>query len=174
MKKIMLFIAIMSMTLTFAQSKQVDKILNDSKNEVSTVYSDSKQVASIVYKDVKSLSPKVESAIKLLATELKTTTNALWDILVRQQLVGAIAILLCLIGTILSWIHFWYRFNVACENRWGVRGCAHYELSCIMCAAISIAGSVLTIMHFNDMLTGFINPEFGALKTIADLAIKLK
>ena len=97
MKTKILFIALMTMTLSFAQSKQVDKLLDSSEDGVSTVYNDSKQAVSTVYNDVKSLSPKVESAIKSLATELKTTTNALWDILVKQQLVWSIAILLGLI-----------------------------------------------------------------------------
>ena len=172
--KLLLIITIMSMTLSFAQSKQVDKILDTSKDGVSTVYNDGKQAVSTVYNDVKSLSPKVESAIKSLATELKTTTNALWDILVKQQLVWSIAILLGLIGTILSWIHFWYRFKIACENDWGRYGSAYYEFICIMCAGISIVGSILVVTHFNDMLTGFINPSYGALKTIVQVAHSLK
>ena len=174
MKTKILFIALMTITLSFAQSKQVDKILDTSKDGVSTVYNDGKQAVSTVYNDVKSLSPKVESAIKSLATELKTTTNALWVILVRQQLVWSIAILLGLIGTILSWIHFWYRFKIACENDWGRYGSAHYEFICIMCAGISIVGSILVVTHFNDMLTGFINPSYGALKTIVQVAHSLK
>jgi hypothetical protein len=174
MKKILLFVAIMSMTLTFAQSKNVNKLLDNSEQGISTVYKDGTAVVKTVYKDVKSLSPKIESALKSLATELKTTTNALWDILVRQQLVWSIVILLGLIGTILSWIHFWYRFEIACKNNWGGRNYVHYELVCLMCAGMSIVGSVLVIIHFNDMLTGFINPEFGVLKTIVEIAIKLK
>ena len=174
MKKIILFIALMTMTLSFAQSKQVDKILDSSEDGVSTVYNDGKQAVSTVYNDVKSLSPKVESAIKSLATELKTTTNALWIILVRQQLVLSIAILLGLIGTILSWIHFWYRFKIACENNWGRSGSSHYELICVMCAGISIVGSYIAVLHFNEMLTGFINPEFSAIMTIIDVAKGLK
>ena len=34
--------------------------------------------------------------------------------------------------------------------------------------------SYLSIIHFADMLTGFINPEFGAMKNILDLALTLK
>jgi len=172
--KVILFIAIMSMTPTFVQSKNVDKLLNNSEKGVTTVYKDGATVVKTVYKDVKSLSPKIESALKSLATELKTTVDNLWVILVRQQLVWSIAILLCLITTVLSWIHFWYRFQKACDNHWGRDGSGHYEVSCIMCAAMSIAGSVLVVIHFNDMLTGFINPEFGALKTIAEVATQLK
>ena len=103
MKKIILFIALMTMTLSFAQSKQVDKLLNNSKDGVSTVYNDGKQAVSTVYNDVKSLSPKVESAIKSLATELKTTTNALWIILVRQQLVWSIGFLILTLTSIFNW-----------------------------------------------------------------------
>lgn len=39
---------------------------------------------------------------------------------------------------------------------------------------ICIGLSVLSIIHFPDMLTGFINPEFGAMKNIAELALQLK
>lgn len=37
-----------------------------------------------------------------------------------------------------------------------------------------IALSYFSFIHFSDMLTGFINPEFGALKTIVEVATKLK
>ena len=102
MKKILLFIALMTMTLSFAQSKQVDKILDTSKDEVSTVYKDGTAVVKTVYNDAKSLSPKVESAIKSLATELKTTTNALWVILVRQQLVWSIGFLILTLSALFN------------------------------------------------------------------------
>ena len=109
MKKIILFIALMTMTLSFAQSKQVDKLLDNSKDGVSTVYNDGKQAVSTVYNDVKSLSPKVESAIKSLATELKTTTNALWVILVRQQLVWSIGFLILTLSALFNWFIFYKR-----------------------------------------------------------------
>jgi hypothetical protein len=34
--------------------------------------------------------------------------------------------------------------------------------------------SVFSFYHFSDMLTGFLNPEFGALKTIVEVAKQLK
>ena len=110
MKTKILFIALMTMTLSFAQSKQVDKILDTSKDGVSTVYNDGKQAVSTVYNDVKSLSPKVESAIKSLATELKTTTNALWIILVKQQLVWSIGFLILTLTSVINWFIFYKRY----------------------------------------------------------------
>ena len=220
MKKIILFIALMTMTLSFAQSKQVDKILDTSKDGVSTAYNDSKQAVSTVYNDIKSLSPKVESAIKSLATELKTTTNALWVILVRQQLVWSICFLILTLSALLNWFLFYKRnLNKLNENDFiigkkpifgdilntnydryytkyddDIRGKMYIKsdtptgeeditlpitnpnniwfkyLHLIIC--IGLSG--LSIWHFSDMLTGFINPEFGALKTIVEVATKLK
>ena len=147
---------------------------NDTKEAAKEVYSDSKSVVTTVYKDAKSLAPKIESSIKSLAKGLKVGAESVWDILVKQQLVWSLSILLGVIATIISWIHFWYRYGIACENDWGRNGSANYEVTCIMTALIAISGSVLSVMHFNTMLTGFINPEFGAMKNIAELALQLK
>ena len=220
MKTKILFIALMTMTLSFAQSKQVDKILDTSKDGVSTVYNDGKQAVSTVYNDVKSLSPKVESAIKSLATELKTTTNALWVILVKQQLVWSICFLILTLSALLNWFIFYKRnlnkltekdFIIGKKPIFGdilntnydkyyakydddLRGRMYIKsdkptgeedillpitnpnniwfkyLHLIIC--IGLSG--LSIYHFSNMLTGFIHPEFGALKTIAEVASKLK
>jgi len=222
--KFLLFIAIMSITLTFAQSKQVDKLLNNSKDGVNTVYKDGAAVVKTVYNDAKSLSPKIESALKSLATELKTTTNALWDILVKQQLVWSICFLILTISALFNWYLFYKRTQTIPKNiTWitltrdmigdvinpnydsyykdrkddirgkmyinGVVGKEEYscpqnpsnieitilqDLFRYLHLIICIGLSGLSIYHFSDMLTGFINPEFGALKTIAEIAIKLK
>lgn len=39
---------------------------------------------------------------------------------------------------------------------------------------ICVTLSVFSFYHFSDMVTGYINPEFGALKTIAEVASKIK
>lgn len=201
------------MTLSFAQSKQVDKILDTSKDGVSKVYNDGKQAVSTVYNDVKSLSPKVESAIKSLATELKTTTDALWNILVRQQLVWSIGFLILTLTSIFNWYLFYKRnlnsnlkydkvkvinqklfykegatesdakqYPNSCGSSY--RNIEEEELQLIpnstlpnfkyLHLIICIGLSGLSIYHFSDMLTGFINPSYGALKTIVQVAHSLK
>lgn len=234
MKKIILFIALMTMTLSFAQSlsskdeENIEKIYNSSEKSVSTIYNDSKQAVSTVYNDVKSLSPKVESAIKSLATELKTTTNALWIILVRQQLVWSICFLILTLSALFNWYLFYKRTQVISKNiKWvtlerdmigdiinpkfdsyyfkkineypgdirtkefvkGVIGREEYscpELSGnleqtpiqhlfkYVHLTLCLTLSYFSFIHFSDMLTGIINPEFGALKTIVEVATKLK
>lgn len=217
MKKIILFIALMTMTLSFAQSKQVDKLLDSSENGVSTVYNDGKQAVSTVYNDVKSLSPKVESAIKSLATELKTTTNALWVILVRQQLVWSICFLILTLSALFNWYLFYKRnlnnklteqdfvkgkkinkeseknpdyssyasLNETRSQKYIFKDSSEEEILIpiinpnniwfkYLHLTICLTLSYFSFIHFSDMLTGFINPEFGALKTIVEVATKLK
>ena len=224
MKKLLLFIVNMSMTLTFAQEKQIDKVLDNSEKGVSTVYNDGKAVVQTIYSDAKKLSPKIESAIKSLATELKTTTDMLWVILVRQQLVWSIGFLILTLTSIFNWFLFYKRnLNIRLTEQDFVKGKksiiddilnpiydnfyakreeykddprsqatikgiiegAEEEilipivnpnnnsfkyLHLIICLGLS----GLSIYHFSDMLTGFINPEFGALKTIVQVASSLK
>jgi hypothetical protein len=40
--------------------------------------------------------------------------------------------------------------------------------------AICIAMSAFSIFHFGDMLTGFMNPEYGAMKDVLLVALKIK
>lgn len=220
MKKIILFIALMTIPLSFAQSKQVDKLLDNSEKGVSTVYKDGTAVVKTIYNDIKLLSPKVESAIKSLATKLKTTTNTLWIILVRQQLVWSIGFLILTLSTLFNWYMFYKRnLNKLEENNFiigkkpvfgeilntnydkyytkyddDLRGKMYIKSDTptgeedtllyitnpnnnwfkYLHLTICIGLSGLSIYHFSDMLTGFINPEFGALKTIVEVATKLK
>lgn len=224
MKLKLLFVLLMTMTLSFAQSKQVDKIIDNSKDGVSTAYNDGREAVSTVYNDVKSMSPKVESAIKSLAEQFKTTTNALWVILVKQQLVWSICFLILTLTSIFNWWLFYkrnlnidlkdsdyiigekdiigdvpnpqyekyyaersdykndirskvfiqgpiggkenillFKGDIKLENNW------FKYLHLIICITLS----VFSFYHFGDMLTGFFNPEYGALQTIMKVATKL-
>lgn len=215
--KLLLIIAIMSMTLTFAQEKQVDQVLNDSKQGVSTVYNDGKSVVQTIYSDAKKLSPKVEQAVSSLAQSLKTTSENLWTILVKQQKVWSIGFLILTLASLINWVLFYKRNLNLKEIKYekveitnkerkllpplertlkDVENYSHlnpkYEdvevrdiklipiptsniskfkyLHLIICLCLS----GLSIWNFGDMLTGFINPEYGALKTIVQVASSLK
>lgn len=224
MKKLVLFIAIMSMTLTFAQEKQVNQVLNNSKQGVSTVYNDGKSVVQTIYSDAKKLSPKVEQAVSSLAESLKTTSENVWSILVRQQLVWSIGFLILTLTSIFNWLLFYKRnlnikltgdcfikgkksiiedvLNPRYDNFYasreeykndprsqatikGVIEGAEEEILLpivdpnntwfkYLHLTICLGLSGLSIYHFSDMLTGFINPSYGALKTIVQVAQTLK
>jgi hypothetical protein len=212
MKLKLLFVALMTMTLSFAQEKQVDKIIDNSKDGVSTVYNDGKEAVSTVYKDVKSMSPKVEEAVKSLAEQFKTTTNALWNILVKQQLVWSLCFLILTLTSIFNWWLFYKKNFYKLKESEYTKGLKYINtrernpdykshadknearslyflqesqeiliplrqskikwfkyLHLVICITLS----VFSFYHFSDMLTGFFNPEYGALQTIMKIATKL-
>jgi hypothetical protein len=223
MKLKLLFVALMTMTLSFAQEKQVDKIIDNSKDGVSTVYNDGKEAVSTVYKDVKSMSPKVEEVVKSmspkveevvksLAEQFKTTTNALWNILVKQQLVWSICFLILTLTSIFNWWLFYKKNFYKLKESEYTKGLKYINtrernpdykphadknrakslyylqepqeiliplrqskikwfkyLHLVICITLS----VFSFYHFSDMLTGFFNPEYGALQTIMKIATKL-
>jgi len=54
------------------------------------------------------------------------------------------------------------------SKEYGMSGFKYLHL--VICILLSL----LSFYHFNDMLTGFMNPEFGAMKTIAEIASQIK
>jgi len=69
----------------FTQAKTADVIVEHTADGVSTVYSDGKQVVKTAYEEIKNVSPQVKQAFQSLATEMKVTTDYLWDVLIKQQ-----------------------------------------------------------------------------------------
>lgn len=150
-----------------------DKIANTASNAISTVYGDTKSTVTQVYSDLKEgakyVSPKLEEAIKSLANGLKVGAGEVWDIVVQQQYVYSWCILLILLATVGSWFHFWYRYGIWQKTEEG-----SFLFGCILTFCIAASGTMLTGFHFYDMMTGFLNPRFGAMKSIAEIAVQIK
>lgn len=136
-----------------------------------------------VYNDVKSAinttSPKIAEAIKTISKQLKVTSDKVWDILVKQQRVWSIGFLIGEILTIWCWCHFWYRVKDGQKENWGLENSrknqdSSYAVSAWITFVLAAFFSVISLLNFNTMLTGFINPEYGAMKTIAEVAQSLK
>lgn len=222
MKKLLLFVLLFTIITPIYSEEKLD-------NYSETLQTTSKGIET-VYDDVKSMSPKISKALTSLSKELKVGVNALWDILVKQQLVWSIVFLMLTITSIFNWFIFYYKnfkkYNPKdlkigqeeylfktenpefCQEYYDKykdkssvyqaekqdirfkktidkvlkRDCYIYPnsesnglkyfkyLHLLICLILSI----LSFYHFTDMMTGFINPEYGAIKTIAEVAIKLK
>ena len=208
MKKLFLLFMIFVSTFVNAQN---DKVSLQTSKPLETVYKDSKNGISTVYNDLKSTTPQIKSALELLSKELKTTTDALWLILVKQQLVWSWCFLILIFSSFVNWFLFYKRnfTNLKYEKvqvvnqeytypdgtdledaekyshlRQKYRSVKEEGLCLIpdstilwfkyVHLAICITLSVFSFLHFLDMLTGFINPEFGALKTITQVVQNLK
>lgn len=101
----------------------------------------------------------VKTAINTLATELKVTADHVYGVLIRQQMINAIRIIiidaLLLIFSII-WI-------IVCVKN------TDTDLAKITMAATAISSMITVIVMTGtlpSMLTGFANPEYGAIQDI--------
>ena len=166
----------MLMAFSFNLSANAVKDIVDSAttvaNDVASVV-DTSKVSKQIYTDVK-------AGIAGLATGLKVSAEKVWDILVLQQLVYSISclifsILLAFISTSLinrGW-KLWQKSIKENETRYTVDfedgiWCGMIILGTI----ILIVGITFTALNINPVITGFINPEYGAIKDIIEFVNK--
>lgn len=161
------------------QPTGAEKAGNTLVNGIGTVYQDSKTLTGTVYNDFKDaakhITPKIESAIQEIAKGLKTSAVAVWDILVRQQLVWSWCYLIGMIVSLLVWFKFYRTIK---EAKTDLNEFGNWKVNNIlMTIGLLFSGvflSILSFQHLEAMMTGFINPEFGAIRTVIEMAKTLK
>lgn len=172
-----------------AVARDADKVVDKSVDAITKIYDDGTKIVNTAYDAAKIVEPKIEKALESIGTSLKIGADKVWDILVKQQLVWSICYLLLTLTSISSWCHVYYRFERAEKDLierttkknsysneiisfmgWKDSNTAMFVISLI----ISIILSSFSMYNFTDMLTGFMNPEFGAMKTIATIASQIK
>lgn len=172
-----IFIAFLSFTSLLGTSKTSnDTLVSNIKESVSEAIPDS---SALTFKEVYS---DIKSGLTALGSSLKVGSEHVYEVLVRQQLVNSLTYLSILVITILFFICFFKVIKTAkygshiyndsdnkesrywIGNRWNLNG----TLSIIF-GLISFIGIVLSISSFNDMIMGFINPEYGAIKEILEV-----
>lgn len=179
--KTLILMLFLSFIYTFSNAEQTqyfkDKdgrnftfAVNKLGNGVERVYLDASKVVEKTYAIGEKLAPKIETLIDKASKQLKVTAEEVWDILVMQQTVFSIGILMGILLTGFSWLHFYYRIKQWKRN---CRPDSDIGLL-ILCAALAISGTITSSIYFQDMLTGFINPKFGAIKMITEIATQLK
>lgn len=189
MRKLLVF-AILTSSLTFAQGvketlkeskKQLEKtkeIVKDGTETVSkakssalNVYGDLKDGTALVYDDFKTLGNEAKGAMSEIVKSVKNISLKTWDLLVKQQKVWSFMYL----ALTLSSIFLWYKFNTFFKKmQTELTELNEYKLSNVLltfCFFIfAVASSVHSVSNMEQMLTGFINPEFGALRNVIELA----
>lgn len=205
------------------------------KDGVSTVYNDGKDATKEIYNQIKKASPKAASLLGKMAAKLEVGADAVWSVLVKQQLVWSICFLILTIASLFNWYMFNNKYlktsikiigepiigkrtiikfvaNPEFDQEYYNDNKQHIDstyssdrrktevnqfqktiqytshedyimdmplnesinsfkyLHLIICIGLSL----LSLYHFPAMLTGFINPEFGAMKNIMEFAISFK
>lgn len=184
MKKLLALFAIAVTSLASAQSEkpadlnqiaqEVSKTTySDAKDATATVYNDGKSLVQQVYSDAKSLAPDLKEAFKSVASALNTTAEKLWDILVKQQLVWSICHAIILLSSIYAWYQFYRIFYKSLNDKTETGEYkAPYVLLLLLVGGLAVFGSLHTVDNIDRMITGFVNPEFGAVRTIVEFLNK--
>lgn len=157
MKKLLLFL-LLSFIINIGYSQQ------DSTSYVTN---------SNVEKLVDKYSTKLEASITALAKELKQPAEHVYKILVKQQIVlsfSYLLIFLLTIGLIIGFIPF---------MRYGLKGDTQYQYYssnfgkydglvglAVFWGILIIVGLSASVILLPDILQGFLNPEYGAIKDI--------
>ena len=166
----------MLMALSINLSANAVKDVVDSATTVANdvaSFVDTSKVSKQFYTDVK-------AGIAGLAAGLKVSAEKVWDILVKQQLVYSISCLIfsLILGIISSTLinrgwKLWQKAKKEGESHYSVD---FYEgIWCgMICLGtiILIVGIIFTAFNINPVITGFINPEYGAIKDIVEFVNK--
>jgi len=143
----------------------VDLGVKDSTTIGDTITNDSGYVTNTnIEKLIDKYGSKVSAAIIAIAKELKQPVEHVYVILVRQQIVKSIADLFLFIVTIvLSYISI--KSMIHPKADWQRDGNI-YSIGGVILAIISVIILIMSLINFNEMVTGFVNPEYGALNDI--------
>lgn len=166
MKKIILFLMLIILATIGEQTVQAATVDTSSVTTELTIPDSTKLTAKEVYEDIK-------AGITGLATALKTPAEHVYAILCKQQIVKAvIGIFMFLIPLIFIICSLRYGSFVVDWDEWIIKD-GRSQFSPVIFFTCGIIGIIFMIIFFIggyhlDILQGFINPEYGAIKDIAN------
>ena len=143
------------------QALSVDSVVTDiKKTTVETVKTiDTSSTFKQIYSDVK-------SGITGLASALKVGAEHVYIVLVKQQVANAITYLIIVLFFLITPLFYFKRcYKWADENSNSSDGFSWVGFVLITIFPL-IIGVVLFCVNVDDIIMGFINPEYGAIQEI--------
>jgi len=109
--------------------------------------------------------------IEQLAQELGTTSEYLWEILIKQAFIDASIKSISFLAVVIFGIILWNQHKVLIKK--DEQGDTPYQnpgISGVMLFFLSlfVVFFILSIFSISDIIIGYCNPEYWALKTIFD------
>jgi hypothetical protein len=125
---------------------------------ISEPYLDTTKVTEQqVYNDIK-------STLNGLSKSLKVGAEHVYEVLIRQQLITSLSKSIFLIISIIALYLF---IKIGSKADWDEPN--GKNLSALVGVSISFIGALMCIIELPNILTGFINPEYGVIKDISNL-----
>jgi uncharacterized membrane protein (DUF485 family) len=169
MKRFILLIILAIGLTSFVSAQQPVDTTTVSFTEV---YRDATVASSTIYTDTK-------DAIKQIGAALKVGSEHVYAVLVRQQYVKAI-IGLFVLSLIIFLLYMFIQYSANVKD-WddGEVYADKNKLSIVVAIASGVLSIILTIIFFageypQDIIQGFINPEYGAMMDIVDMIKQIK
>ena len=177
-KSIIIFAVFLLMNVMYIPLKaaSLDTLVSNTKNVViaakdSVVQEirevDTSSTFKMMYSDFK-------SGITALASSLKVGAEHVYEVLVRQQIVYAIVYI---IFFIFAWILIiiWIKKYKDKDEEWDdanfITGLGIIRVLQILLGIILL---LIGIFHIDTIITGFVNPEYGALQDVIDMVKTIK
>ncbi len=150
----------------------------DSAKGVVTKVDTNSLTAKQVYNDLKSgtkdMSKDIKTALQSLGETLKVGSEHVYTVLVKQQIVWAIVYFLLLVFGIVA-LTLGYKFFGKTE--FDGEDLKKGRVLDVIITVISFLGGLILVLigifHIPDMVTGFVNPEYGAMNDIVDWIKKM-
>lgn len=177
MKKVLSILMVFGLLFTSqAKAFNVSQTL-DSVKSIATSIKDS-AIQSVKEVDTsstfKAMYSDFKQGIVALASSLKVGAEHVYMVLVRQQVVYAIVYLaLCIISflLILNWLKKYKDDKEEWTNGDEPTGLGIVRFIQIIAALVMFG---FGIFHMESIMTGFINPEYGAIKDITEMVKDIK
>ena len=139
-------------------SNGIDTLKTNAINTAKAI--DTSSVSKQLYTDLK-------SGLVGIAGALKVGAEHVYEILVRQQIVNSITwVLIGIVPLLFLLIFGKVMWKWAAENADKSDGFSIFIGFVFYC--FTIIPSIICMFHLDTIVTGFINPEFGALEQIMD------
>lgn len=156
-------------------SGEVAKTANQGKTALGTVYGDSKDGVKTIYGDISSLGSEAKGAIKSIVQEVKEISGKAWLLLVRQQMIWSLCFLFITLSSLLFGYKFFNQYNLMLKDTSETDDIKDKNIPLTVIYFFIFGGlAYASAIHFESMMTGFFNPEFGALRTLVELGKNLK
>ena len=148
MKLILFLVVVLMSNGSFAQNKDPLHLFDSTKRSATF---------DSVYKDVR-------GALATMADGFKVTVDHLWGVLVYQQRLDAITWLAIAGVTIFPIMAFFKYYRKKVTDQWGDLNKDGWIM--VAMAVISFVLIISVVCNISNMIQGFFNPEYGALKEI--------
>lgn len=158
-KRILLIAFTLMLSITI-KANNLNNTLDSVKTTVQSILPDSSQLSfKEVYTDIK-------AGLSGLGSALKVGSEHVYEVLIKQQIVyGILYSIIFLLGIILTSIGI-RMFHKSKTSDWEAPTILILSILCFWVGGLTLLG--IGIGHIDNITTGFINPEYGAIKDILE------